>query len=283
MKNLSKILLFILPLLAGSLHAQEVTVSGVGTNVYDLLFGNDRTVTSTDPLVFNQTWNSGSDTFTAYRISVTDTASAAASLLFDAKVGGTSLMTIGKSGIVNTAVGFDGIGAIDLDYGSADITDHTFTSDGGTVILDGLVTVDVGLDGAGAVDLDYGSGDITDHTFTSDGGTVILDGSVTADGYFATADSGSTLGAAATTFAVTSGFAEMTGDGGGNTVATITGGVAGMPLTLLFTDANITITDTDAHTANTVDLSAAFTSADDTTLTLISDGTSWYEVSRSVN
>ena len=34
----------------------------------------------------------------------------------------------------------DGVGAVDLDYGSADITDHTFTSDGGTVILDGGVT-----------------------------------------------------------------------------------------------------------------------------------------------
>lgn len=33
----------------------------------------------------------------------------------------------------------------------------------------------------------------------------------------------------------------------------------------------------------TVDLSAAFTSADDTVLQIIYDGTSWYEVSRSVN
>ena len=44
----------------------------------------------------------------------------------------------------------------------------------------GLITTTIGLDGAGAVDLDYGSADITDHTFVSDGGTVILDGSVTA-------------------------------------------------------------------------------------------------------
>jgi len=44
---------------------------------------------------------------------------------------------------------------------------------GSMVMSDGL------LDGVGAVDMDYGSADITDHTFTSDGGTVILDGSVT--------------------------------------------------------------------------------------------------------
>lgn len=92
-----------------------------------------------------------------------------------------------------------------------------------------------------------------------------------------------TLGAAATTFAVTSSFVELTGDAGANTISTITGGHEGQTLVILCTDANVTITDTDAHTTDTVDLSAAFTSADDTTLTLIYDGTSWYELSRSVN
>ena len=55
---------------------------------------------------------------------------------------------------------------------------------------------------------------------------------------------------------------------------------------LVFVDGNVTITDTDAHTANTVDLAGVatdLTSADDTTLLLFFDGTSWYEVSRSVN
>lgn len=94
---------------------------------------------------------------------------------------------------------------------------------------------------------------------------------------------GETLGAAVTTFAVTGEVMEITGDGGANTIATITGGSTGQELTLIFVDTNVTITDTDAHTANTVDLSAAFTSADDTVLKLIFDGTSWYEISRSVN
>ena len=92
-----------------------------------------------------------------------------------------------------------------------------------------------------------------------------------------------TLGVAATTFAVTGEIMQITGDAGANTVATITGGLTGQELTLIFVDALVTITDTDAHTANTVDLSAAFTSADDTILKLIFDGTSWYEISRSVN
>jgi hypothetical protein len=91
------------------------------------------------------------------------------------------------------------------------------------------------------------------------------------------------LGVGATTFAVTGEAMVITGDGGGNTVATITGGATGQLLILTFVDALVTITDTDAHTANTMDLSAAFVSADDKMLTLFFDGTSWYEISRSVN
>jgi hypothetical protein len=92
-----------------------------------------------------------------------------------------------------------------------------------------------------------------------------------------------TLGVGATTFAITSNVHTITGDGGGNTVATITGGVDGQILTLIFVDANVTITDDNTHGADSIDLSGAFTSADDTVLQLVYDGTSWYEISRSVN
>ena len=91
------------------------------------------------------------------------------------------------------------------------------------------------------------------------------------------------LGVGVTTFAVDGDVMEITGDAGTNTIATITGGTVGQLLRLVFVDGLVTITDTDAHTADTIDLSAAFTSADDTILTLQYDGTSWYEVSRSVN
>jgi len=103
------------------------------------------------------------------------------------------------------------------------------------------------------------------------------------DGSYGQVTGTKTLAAAATTFAVDSGFMVITGDAGTNTVATITNGVSGQRLLLLFVDALVTITDTDVHTANTVDLSAAFTSADDTTLELIFDGVSFYEISRSTN
>ena len=95
-----------------------------------------------------------------------------------------------------------------------------------------------------------------------------------------------TLANGATTFLIKSNVMTVTGDGGGNTIATITGANSGTLLTLIFVDGNITITDTDAHTADTVDLvgtATDFTSADDTVLQLVYDGTSWYETSRSVN
>ena len=94
-----------------------------------------------------------------------------------------------------------------------------------------------------------------------------------------------TLGTGAVTFALTSNSVTLTGDGAANTLGTITGAGIGIYV-ILFVDANITITDTDAHTADTIDLvgnAANLTSADDTTLTIFYNGTSFYELSRSVN
>ena len=44
------------------------------------------------------------------------------------------------AGTVFSGVGFDAVGAVDLDIGSSDVTDVTVTTDGGTVVLDGGVT-----------------------------------------------------------------------------------------------------------------------------------------------
>jgi len=93
----------------------------------------------------------------------------------------------------------------------------------------------------------------------------------------------STLGAGAVTFAAVGEVMQITGDALANTIATITGGVTGQILMLVFVDGLVTVTDDNTHAANTVDLSGAFVSADDTTLMLLFDGTSWYELSRSVN
>ena len=90
-----------------------------------------------------------------------------------------------------------------------------------------------------------------------------------------------TLGAAATTFDVWADRMTVTGDSGGNTIATITGGEDGKRLTLEFVDSYITITDDDTHAADSIDLIGPFKSSDDATLILEHDGTNWYEISRS--
>jgi len=59
---------------------------------------------------------------------------------------------VGAAGLFATAVGLDGVGAVDLDYGSADITDHTFITanagDGSDVELPvGSIESDEILDG----------------------------------------------------------------------------------------------------------------------------------------
>ena len=94
-----------------------------------------------------------------------------------------------------------------------------------------------------------------------------------------------TLGNGAVTFAVTSNVVTVTGDGGGNTIGTITGAHVGV-YTFIFVDALVTITDTDAATVNATDLvgtAANFASADDSVLQLVYDGTSWFQTSASVN
>lgn len=62
------------------------------------------TITTSQPETLTQTWNAGGVTFTAMQVNVTDTASAAASLLADLQVGGASKFTVSKTGAL-TAVG----------------------------------------------------------------------------------------------------------------------------------------------------------------------------------
>lgn len=88
---------------------------------------------------------------------------------------------------------------------------------------------------------------------------------------------------AATTIAVTSNVVELT-TVGAETLTTITGGIAGQLLTIIFLDSNCTLTDTGAGgAANTIALSAALTGANNTTLTLVRATTQWLEVGRAVN
>jgi hypothetical protein len=60
------------------------------------------------------------------------------------------VVSIANTGVVLTSItvgallgvdSIDATGAVDMDYGSADVTDHTFVSDGGTVVIDGNITI----------------------------------------------------------------------------------------------------------------------------------------------
>jgi hypothetical protein len=62
------------------------------------------TVTANTPVIdATQTWNSSGTTFTGIRFDVTDTASAAGSLLMDLRVGGVSRFSISKAGAATAA------------------------------------------------------------------------------------------------------------------------------------------------------------------------------------
>lgn len=61
------------------------------------------TITTSQPLTLTQTWNAAGVTFTAFKVNVTDTASAAASLLMDLQVAGSSKFNVSKAGGVAAA------------------------------------------------------------------------------------------------------------------------------------------------------------------------------------
>lgn len=102
---------------------------------------------------------------------------------------------------------------------------------------------------------------------------------VAISGVLQTTRSATTLAAAASSFSAAGrNVVTLTGDGGGNTVTSITGGVDGQELTIIFTDSNVTISD-----GSSLKLAGNMTGTADDTLTLVSNGTNWYEKGRSIN
>jgi hypothetical protein len=71
-----------------------------------LTAGSTTALTATAPAInVTQTWNNAGVTFTGLKLNVTDTTSAAASLLMDLQVGGTSQFSVTKGGSLNFASG----------------------------------------------------------------------------------------------------------------------------------------------------------------------------------
>jgi len=71
----------------------------------------------------------------------------------------------------------------------------------------------------------------------------------------------------------------MIANSGATSITNFTNAVNGQILTLIFSDANTTVTRNNAYLSG----GANFTSTANDTLTLIQNGGLWYEVSRSVN
>ena len=180
-----------------------------------------------------------------------------------------------------TLANFDiGIQTIMTSAGASPTGHLAFTVNGNTglTVDESQTTTTIGIN-ATSTDFSF----IATDNVTTELFKIRNDGQTIVEFEFSTTKKDITLGVAATTFATTGNVMQVTGDGGGNTIATITGALSGQYLIMIFVDGNVTITDDNSHASNSVDLSAAFTGADDTTIHLIYDGTSWYEISRSTN
>jgi hypothetical protein len=91
---------------------------------FTTLTANNGTLTASAPVLdLGQTWNNAAVTFTGLLANFTNTASAAASLLMDLQVGGTSQFRIGRTGIVT---------ANRYNFGQ---TDRGFTTNGAQIFL----------------------------------------------------------------------------------------------------------------------------------------------------
>lgn len=94
-----------------AIFAADVTLGGALTATR--VEAASGTIASLDPaFVGSQTWNSSGVTFKGITLSIIDTASAAASLLLDLQVGGSSKFKVQKDGAVTSAAGLTIAGAL---------------------------------------------------------------------------------------------------------------------------------------------------------------------------
>jgi len=98
-------------LLAGTVQAvvQGVAVAAVTAGLLSVagtLVVASGVIAASAPVAVSQTWNSGGTTFKASTIAITDTASAAGSLLAEWSVGGTTMFAVDKAGQGSVTGGF---------------------------------------------------------------------------------------------------------------------------------------------------------------------------------
>lgn len=104
-----------------------ITTDGVGAvtltpaaNTSALTVASHTHTTSNPAISVAQTWNAGAATFTGWKLNITNTASAAASLLMDLQVGATSKFAVRKDGLIT---GGGGTGSASINLGTAGAND----------------------------------------------------------------------------------------------------------------------------------------------------------------
>ncbi len=223
---------------------------------------------------FAYTWTVGGTTYTADYMNVTDTASAAASLLIDRQVGSVTKFSVGKDGAFGVKadstlkstilIGQNGMGwyrttesSPRVAYGTngfiAGSTEQYFWTN---TSANATATPDTGLarNSAGVVEANNGSkGSVR---YLMGGGTAVASAAALP------LPTGSVFHVTGTT---------------GITSITSTSFQSGVMITLIF-DGALTVTD-----GGNLKLAGNFTTTADDTLTLIYDGINWYECCRSVN
>jgi hypothetical protein len=119
---------------------------GAGTLTGKVEIGNDADIpvlileghsTQTDDIFIIQQ-DDDTEVFTVSNAGAVTTGSWTATAIADAYV--PNDITINSSALITSAIGFDAIGAVDLDIGSVDVTDVTIVTDGGTWIIDDTFT-----------------------------------------------------------------------------------------------------------------------------------------------
>lgn len=175
---------------SSSLLMAQVSPVNVATEVYDLLTGNDRTITDPDPLSFSQTWNDAADTMVAMEFDITDTTSAAGSMFMNFKVGGSSVLSFRKDGAVSTDTIIEKTSANGVTIDGLNIKDGNLT-DGTDYILQSSGTL-AGTDLVLTLGDVEGSGNSTNIT-VDDGNQIIM-----VSGAFAVVPSATPASASAT-------------------------------------------------------------------------------------
>ncbi len=108
--------------------------------------------TSNPVLDLNQTWNNAGLTATAIKLNVTSTASAAASLLMDLQVGGSTMFSLNKAGVAIFAAG--AVGAPSITFGDA--TSGIYRRSSGEINIAGGGVESIRVQSSGLVQLTQG-------------------------------------------------------------------------------------------------------------------------------